>query len=198
MSAATLRSLDIGALVARFDVTKGTIEGGRRIERRLSDLAGIFQDEPAYRALCAASNPLVYSVEAVEPGTGDGDLHYGLGVIYPGRVGREYFMTKGHLHSWREAAELYIGFSGTGVMLLEDEATGESRMLPLGPGCAVYVPGRTGHRTANVGETPLSYIGVYPARAGHDYGVYASRNFRYTILDEDGLPKMIRRDSPPS
>jgi glucose-6-phosphate isomerase len=198
MSAATLRSLDIGALAARFDATKGTIEGGRRIERRLSDLAGIFQDEPAYRALCAAGNPVVYSVEAVEPGTGDGDLHYGLGVIYPGRVGREYFMTKGHLHSWREAAELYIGLSGTGVMLLEDEATGESRMLPLGPGCAVYVPGRTGHRTANVGETPLSYIGVYPARAGHDYGVYASRNFRYTILDEDGLPKMIRRDSSPS
>jgi glucose-6-phosphate isomerase, archaeal len=197
MSAATLGSLDIGALLARFDATKGTIEGARRTERRLSDLAGIFQDEAAYSSLCAAGNPLVYSVEAVEPGTGDGDLHYGLGVIYPGRVGREYFMTKGHLHNWREAAELYIGLSGTGVMLLEDEATGESRMLPLGAGCAVYVPGRTGHRTANIGETPLSYIGVYPAQAGHDYGVYASRNFRYAIIDQDGQPRMVRRDSPP-
>lgn len=197
MSAATLRSLDIGVLLARFDAAKGTIAGAHRTERRLCDLAGIFRDETAYCAACAAGNPLVYSVEAVEPGAGDGDLHYGLGIIHPGRVGREYFMTKGHLHSWREAAELYIGLSGTGVMLLEDEATGESRMLPLAPGCAVYVPGHTGHRTANVGEIPLSYIGVYPARAGHDYGIYASRNFRYVIVDEGGMPKMITRDSAP-
>lgn len=197
MSAATLRSLDMRVLLARFDAARGTIEGAHRTERRLSDLNGIFLDESAYGAACAAGNPLVYSVEAVEPGTGDGDLHYGLGVIHPGRIGREYFMTKGHLHSWREAAELYIGLSGTGVMLLEDEATGESRMLFLESGCAVYVPGHTGHRTANVGDTPLSYIGVYPARAGHDYGVYASRNFRCVIVDEGGKPRMIRRDLCP-
>ena len=104
-------------------------------------------------------------------------------------------MTKGHLHRWREAAELYIGLSGKGVMLLEDEATGESRMLPLEPGMAVYVPGHTGHRTANVGDKPLTYIGVFPARAGHDYGAYAERNFRFAIVDEDGQPTMIKRDS---
>jgi len=195
MSAATLQSLDLNILLARFDAKRGTIEGAHRVERRLSDLTGIFQDQQAYAAACAAGDPLVYSVEAVEPGTGDGDLHYGLGVIYPGRIGREYFMTKGHLHAWRDAAELYIGLAGTGIMLLEDEATGESKMLSLGPGCAVYVPGRTGHRTANVGEAPLSYIGVYPARAGHDYGVYAARNFRCTIVDEAGTPRMIKRDS---
>ena len=193
MSAASLLSLDAGVLLGRFDAKKGTIAGANRTERRLSDLAGIFLDESAYRAACVGGNPLVYSVEVIEPGAGDGDLHYGLGVIYPGRIGREYFMTKGHLHSWREAAELYIGLSGTGVMLLEDEAGGESRMLPLEPGCAVYVPGHTGHRTANTGDTPLSYIGVYPARAGHDYGVYAARNFRCAIVDEAGTPRMIRR-----
>ncbi|HXS07096.1 MAG TPA: glucose-6-phosphate isomerase family protein, partial [Rhizomicrobium sp.] len=112
MSAATLQSLDLSVLLARFDAKKGTIAGAHRTERRLSDLAGIFQDQQAYAAACAADNPLVYSVEAVEPGAGDGDLHYGLGVIHPGRIGREYFMTKGHLHAWREAAELYIGLSG--------------------------------------------------------------------------------------
>ena len=42
-------------------------------------------------------------------------------------------MTKGHLHAWREAAEFYIGLSGEGVMLLEDEASGESRMVSLRP-----------------------------------------------------------------
>jgi glucose-6-phosphate isomerase len=193
MSAATLGSLDLSLLLGRFDAQKGTIVGASRTERHLSDLDGIFLDESAYRAARALGDALIYSVEAVEPGAGDGDLHYGLGVIQPGRIGQEYFMTKGHLHRWREAAELYIGLSGNGVMLLEDEATGESRMLPLGPGCAVYVPGHTGHRTANTGVAPLSYIGVYPAKAGHDYGVYASRNFRCAIVDDAGTPKMIKR-----
>jgi glucose-6-phosphate isomerase len=197
MSVAPLRSLDMRALLARFDPTRGSLEGASRTERRLSDLKNVFRDGSAYEAACASGNPLVYTVETVEAGTGDGDLHFGLGVIYPGRVGREYFMTKGHLHSWREAAELYIGLSGSGVMLLEDEATGESRMLSLGTGSAIYVPGHTGHRTINVGNVPLSYIGVFPARAGHDYGVYASRNFRCTVVDDKGVPKMVERDAWP-
>ena len=193
MSAATLLALDLNALLGRFDPEAGTLEGGARVERRLSDLKGVFLDEAAYASACAQGDPLVYSVETIEPGTGEGDLHYGIGLIQPGRIGREYYMTKGHLHQWRDASEIYIGLSGKGVMLLEDEATGESRMLPLEPGMAVYVPGHTAHRTANVGDKPLSYIGVFPARAGHDYGAYAVRNFRFVIVDEGGEPKMIRR-----
>ena len=194
MSAATLLTLDVNALLGRFDPEAGTLAGARRVERCLSDLKGVFLDETAYAAACAQGDPLVYSVEAIEPGAGDGDLHYGVGLIHPGRIGQEYFMTKGHLHRWREAAELYVGLSGKGVMLLEDEATGESRMLPLEAGIAVYVPGHTGHRTANVGDKPLSYIGVFPARAGHDYGAYAGRNFRCAIVDEGGEPRMIIRE----
>jgi glucose-6-phosphate isomerase len=191
MSAATLLDLNVDALLGRFDPQAGTLAGAKRVERRLSDLKGAFLDEAAYAAACAEGDPLVYSVEAIEPGSGDGDLHYGVGLIQPGRIGREYFMTKGHLHRWREASELYIGLGGKGVMLLEDEATGESRMLPLEPGMAVYVPGHTAHRTANVGDKPLTYIGVFPARAGHDYGA----NFRFAIVDEGGEPRMIRRDA---
>jgi glucose-6-phosphate isomerase len=84
----------------------------------------------------------------------------------PGKIGDEYFLTKGHLHAWRPAAEFYFGLSGEGVMLLEDEATGESRLVPLRPHHAVYVPGHTAHRTVNTGAVPLTYLGVYPARPG--------------------------------
>lgn len=193
----SLDSLDIGRLLTRFDPVRGTIQGARHTERRLSDLRGVFQDQAAWQAACAAGNPIVYAVDAAEPGHGEGDLHFGIGIIQPGKIANEYFITKGHLHEWREAAELYIGLSGQGMMLLEDEATGESRMLPLGPGQAVYVPGHTGHRTANVGMAPLTYIGVYPALAGHDYGHYAAQNFRCVIIEENGAPKMVRRDSFP-
>jgi glucose-6-phosphate isomerase len=78
-------------------------------------------------------------------------------------------------------------------MLLEDETTGESRMVPLRPNSAVYVPGKTAHRTTNTGNTPLTYLGVYPAKAGHDYGAIARKNFRCVIVERDGQPTMLER-----
>lgn len=165
------------------------------VERHLSDLRGCFADTAAYETALAAGNPLVYSVAAVEPAGGEGDLHYGLGLIMPGRIGREYLMTKGHLHAWRPAAEFYFGLSGEGVMLLEDEATGESRMVPLRAHQAVYVPGQTAHRTINTGPVPLTYLGVYPARAGHDYTTIAKASFCCVVIERDGRPALVERNT---
>ena len=78
-------------------------------------------------------------------------------------------------------------------MLLEDEATGESRIVPLRPNGVVYVPGHTAHRTMNVGRTPLTYLGVYPAKAGHDYSTIAKTNFRCVVVEREGKPAMIER-----
>lgn len=161
--------------------------------RRLSDLGGSFEDTAAHARAVEHGDPVVYEVTAVEPADRPGDLHYGLGVLYPGKVGAEYFLTKGHLHRTREAAEVYIGLSGNGAMLLEDESTGESRMVELGEGRVVYVPGFTAHRTVNTGDTPLRYFGIYPADAGHDYGAIAKRNFLKVIVEEDGRPVMRDR-----
>ncbi len=110
----------------------------------------------------AAGDPVMYSVVRVEPAHGTGDLHYGLGTFQPGRISDEYYITKGHLHAWRLATEVYIGSRGEGMMLLEDEQSGESRIVPLLPQSAVYVPGSTAHRTINTGEVPLTYRGNIP------------------------------------
>jgi glucose-6-phosphate isomerase, archaeal len=180
-------------LLSRFDLDTASIGGRPRLERRLSDLRGCFRDPAAYEAALAAGDPLVYTVASVEPGSGEGDLHYGLGMILPGRVGDEYWLTKGHYHAWRPAAEFYIGLRGEGHMLLEDEATGEARFLPLTPHGVVYVPGHTAHRTMNTGSEPLLYLGIYPARAGHDYGSIAESNFRHVVIERDGLPTLLPR-----
>ncbi len=164
-------------------------------QRHLSDLRGCFADAAAYDAALAVGNPLLYQVTSVEPANGDGDLHYGVGLLMPGRIGAEYYMTKGHLHSWRPAAEFYIGLAGEGVMLLEDESSGESRLVPLQPYQAVYVPGYTAHRTINTGAAPLTYLGVYPAKAGHDYGAIAARNFRWAVVERNGRPVMVERNT---
>ena len=52
MSAATLLTLDANALLGRFDPEVGTLAGASRVERRLSDLKGVFLDETAYAAAC--------------------------------------------------------------------------------------------------------------------------------------------------
>lgn len=185
--------INLEKIVTNFDPITGTIPGATATQRHLSDLRGCFADTAMYEAKLASGNPLLYTVTAVEPAAGAGDLHFGIGLIMPGRIGDEYFMTKGHLHSWREAAEFYIGLSGEGMMLLEDEASGESRLVPLRANQAVYVPGHTAHRTMNVGATPLTYLGIYPAKAGHDYGAIARTNFRCVVIEREGKPAMVER-----
>jgi glucose-6-phosphate isomerase len=165
------------------------------LQRRLADLKGSFADNTAYEAALAEGNPLLYEVTAVEPASGDGQLHYGLGILYPGKIGGEYYLTKGHYHSHRPAAEVYVGLSGEGMMLLEDEETGESVMTPLCANQVVYVPGHTAHRTVNTGGVPLVYLGIYPSNAGHDYGSIAVRNFRKIIVERDGKPVCLDRPS---
>lgn len=176
-----------------FNPAIGTLAGGTRSERRLSALSGIWLDEGAFRTLVDAGDPLVYSVETMEPAHGEGGLHYGIGRIEPGKVGEEYFMTRGHLHDWRPAAEVYIGLSGEGTMLLESEVTGESRLLRLNGNDVVYVPGFTAHRTINTGSVPLVYMGIYAAMAGHDYSTIAERNFTCVVVDVQGVPTLVDR-----
>jgi glucose-6-phosphate isomerase len=190
--------LDLDRLLSRYNPATGELAGAKATERHLADLRGCFADATAYETALAVGNPLLYRVASVEPARGEGDLHFGVGCIMPGRIGDEYYLTKGHLHAWRPAAEFYFGLSGEGVMLLEDEATGESRLVPLRAGHAVYVPGRTAHRTMNTGTIPLAYIGVYPAAAGHDYGAIAKSNFRWVVVARDGRPAVIERNTLPN
>lgn len=190
-----MSQLNIHHILSQFDPETGTIGDAPITRRYLSDLSGSFYHQAYFDKALSEGDRLVYTVAAIEPAMGEGDLHYGLGVIFPGKIGDEYHLTKGHLHAWRPAAEFYIGLKGFGMMLLEDEHTGESRMVPLTPNGVVYVPGNTAHRTMNVGDEPLVYLGVYPALAGHDYGSIATKNFRYVVYDRGGIPTMIERST---
>jgi glucose-6-phosphate isomerase, archaeal len=160
--------------------------------RRLSDLSGIFADDAAYQNMLATDDPVVYQVSSVEPGYSDGDLHYGLAILMSGRIGDEYYMTKGHFHAYRPAGEVYIVLRGEGLMMLESE-TGDSQLAAMRPNSVVYVPGHTAHRTINTGHEPLVYIGVYAANAGHDYASIAETNFRSVVVQIQGQPKLMAR-----
>jgi glucose-6-phosphate isomerase len=80
---------------------EGRLEGGNaRYEKRLADLAGVYRDQTAYRAVLGADDGApVYWVESSTTENGPGGLITGISVLEPGRVGDEYAMTRGHLHA---------------------------------------------------------------------------------------------------
>ena len=162
-------------------------------QRRLSQLKGVFASSDAYEIALHDGDNLVYSVTTNEPALGEGELHFGLGTLYPGKVGDEYYLTRGHLHAFRAATEIYICLRGYGLMLLQDERSGKCRSVEMVPEGAVYVPGFTAHRTVNTGNEPLVYWGVYPYNAGHDYQAIEQENFKQVVVCMDKKPVVMDR-----
>ena len=109
-------------------------------QRRLSDMRGLFADPAAEYALMGA-NPLIYEVyEAAQNPKETGHLLYSTTVIHPGKVGDEYFMTKGHYHQVLETSEVYYCLKGQGFMVMETPE-GEWAVEELHPGRVLYVLG---------------------------------------------------------
>lgn len=180
-------------LSTQIDTETGEVIGVTPKIRTLDSLKHLFLDQIICQRVLENENPVIYSVASVEPAQGDGQLHYGLGKILPGKIGCEYYFTAGHLHAYRPAAEFYFGIQGEGLMLLQHETSGEVRVLPLRKNTMVYVPGYTAHRTVNCGKTPLVYLGIYPAQAGHEYGIIAERNFDQVVIEINGQPVVMQR-----
>lgn len=165
-------------------------EGVDYSTRKLGDLEGIFADAEAFASM--DREQLAYKVAAVQPvsqGT-PGGLYMGITYLYPGKVGNEYFMTKGHFHQNRDTAEYYWGVRGEGVLILMDEQRNvwAERMYP---GSLHYIPGKVAHRVANTGNEVLVFAASWPSDAGHDYSTIAQDGFARRLVDVDGKPQLV-------
>lgn len=158
--------------------------------RKIKDLAGVFFDNDAYGEM--DNEQIIYSVQSwfpVEEGT-EGGLFWGNTTIMPGKVGDEYFMTKGHFHSKRESAEIYFCIEGNGMLILMDQnrkCWGEE----MYPGSLHYIPGNVAHRTANIGNSPLTFGACWPADAGHNYEEIQQEGFSARLFEKAGKPILI-------
>lgn len=162
--------------------------------RRLSSMKGQYADQGAYEALFAQGDPLLYEVYEIKRPEIAGELLQGVTVIHPGKVGDEYFMTKGHFHKVLETGEVYYCLSGEGMLVMETPE-GEWSVQPFRPGQVLYVLPRWAHRTVNVSASDdLVFFFVYPGNAGHDYGTIEQKGFRKIVLERDGKPTVI--DNP--
>ncbi|XXK30038.1 glucose-6-phosphate isomerase [Rhodobacteraceae bacterium nBUS_24] len=155
-------------------------------EKRLKDLGGIYQDQQAFAAAVASEGErIVYTVHEMRPEQARGDLIFGTTFMEPGRIGGEFFVTRGHIHAVANRPEVYYGESGEGLMLMESPE-GETRVLEIRPRVAVYVPPMWIHRSVNTGDAPLVMSFFYPSDSGQNYDIIAQSGGMATRIVADG------------
>ncbi|VAX16456.1 Glucose-6-phosphate isomerase, archaeal [hydrothermal vent metagenome] len=174
------------------EIESGNLKGEKVIEitKRLRDLENIFSDEHIRKIM--EPNTIVYEVQAhmpVEEGTTAG-LFFGTTIIHPGKVGDEYFMTKGHLHKKSDRAEYYWGIEGEGMLLLmdKDRNTWAEKMHK---GSLHYIDADVAHRTVNIGDGKLIFGACWPSDAGHNYDEILMNGFSARLIEKDGKPILV-------
>lgn len=183
---------DKGFLVD-FDLQSGRSDTAKTTKRTLSQMKEMFCDREAAEKLLETKDPLIYEFHELGCPERAGDLAFGTTILYPGKIGCEYYMTKGHFHTVLETAEVYYTLDGEGFMVLEDPS-GDTMELALSKGQAVYVPRSYAHRTVNTGSKPLVLFYTFAADAGHDYGTIETKGYHKLIVEKDGKPVVV--DNP--
>jgi len=176
-----------------FNLANGLSDKTKPTQRKLSNMKGMYNDDDAFRKMLEKGDPLAYEFYELGAPEHPGDLAFGTSITYPGKVGNEYFMTKGHFHTILDTAEVYYCLKGHGFMLMESPE-GDWKAEELTPGKVVYVPKRYAHRSINVGNEPFITFFVFRGDAGHDYGTIETKGFRKLIVEVDGKPAIV--DNP--
>jgi len=171
----------------QFDLAAGVmLHPHAQIVRRASDMRGYYADEQALEQLITAHNdPIHYETFESPVPEEYGQVKFCVSRLYPGKVGDEYFMTKGHYHAVVETGEAYLGLRGQGLMLMKT-AEGACRWEAFAPGKLIYVPPYWAHRSVNTGDEPLVSLCLYPGDAGHSYGDIKSEGFPRRVFQRSG------------
>lgn len=187
-------TMNVPATVTPFDLQTGLASTREPLRRRLSSMADMYHDSAAARAQLQEGDLLLYEFYDMGVPETSGDVAYGTSIVYPGKVGDEYHMTKGHFHTILDTAEIYFCLSGQGYMLMENPE-GDVQWAEFVPGQAVYVPRRYAHRSINTSSAqPLITFFAFPGDAGHDYGTIEEKGFRKLCVERDGAPTFV--DNP--
>jgi glucose-6-phosphate isomerase len=185
---------NMASTLVDFDLKTGLSQSRKPLQRYLSKMNGMFFDEAAYQEQLKKEDVLVYEFFDMDVPRSEKEVAYGTSITYPGKIGAEYFMTKGHFHQVIDTAEAYYCLRGHGYMLMENPA-GDWEAQELTPGKAVYVPGRYAHRSINISSSePLITFFACPGHAGHNYGAIETQGFRKLVLEQAGKPVFV--DNP--
>ena len=136
----------------------------------LSDLKEFLNDKKGAEKILQKSNPLIYTVKSIE----EYQISYGITKINPGKIGKDYFLTKGHYHK-EKSSEVYYLLKGTGLLLLKKEK--QKKKIKLKKNYFHYIPEGHSHRVINTGKTPLEFLSIYQTNSNPDYSKIKKQGF---------------------
>lgn len=171
----------------QFDLAEGLmLDPHQHVVRRASDMRGYYADGAALEALIGAlGDPPHYETFECPVPEEPGQVKYCISKLYPGTVGDECFMTKGHYHQVTATGEVYLCLRGRGLMMMKT-SDGQCRWEEFAPGRLVYAPPYWAHRSINTGDEPLISLCLYPGDAGHNYGDIRTEGFPRRVFRRDG------------
>lgn len=173
-----------------FNLLNGFSSTAQTTKRYLSQMKDMYHDTEAVREVLKKEDPLIYEFYELGCPERAGDLAFGTTILYPGKIGDEYYMTKGHFHNILDTAEVYYTLEGEGIMVLESPE-GDTMEMELKNGEALYVPRRYAHRSVNTGEKPLVMFFTFAGDAGHDYGAIETRGYHKIVVEQGGTPAVV-------
>lgn len=177
----------------RFDRIKNILVGidVKHYKKYLKDVLHLYAD-----ADVSIYNHETIMYEVYSYGEGDedkqGNLLYGLTVMYPVYIKNECNMTQGHFHVDKNCAEYYFGIEGEGLLLLMNEQR-EMYVEKVFPGSIHYIDGKYAHRLVNIGDSVFKVAACWPTTAGHDYEAVRKGEFPYRVYKINGKIEFVKR-----
>jgi glucose-6-phosphate isomerase len=156
-----------------------------KVDRKVSDLRMMFYDQAEVTKILAAGDRLVYEIRYYPFITSKSDMALGTTVIFPGKVGDEYHLTKGHFHARDDQPEIYYCVQGEGFLQMESR-DGDYQVAAWKAGIITHIPPQYAHRVVNTGQIPLVFVASFHVAAGHDYERIEAQGFKNVIVERDG------------
>jgi glucose-6-phosphate isomerase len=178
-------------ITVQYDFNLGEFSPKERsVARKVSDLSLLFHDKAAAQTLIKQGDPLIYEIFYYGFKTSLSDMALGATRIQPGKVGDEYFMTKGHFHEAKNQPEIYFCVKGQGTLLMQT-IEGEFLTEKWDVGTISHIPPMWAHRVVNTGNEPLVFVASYHLAAGHNYGPIEEKGFRKLLVEINGKPEFV-------
>lgn len=128
----------------------------------LSDLKEFLNEKKQAEKILQQKNPLIYTVKSIE----EYQISYAITKINPGKIGKEFFLTKGHYHK-QKSSEVYYLLRGQGTLILKKGKN--LKKIKLKKNIFHYIPEGYFHRVLNTGKTPLEFLSIYQTNSNPMY-----------------------------
>ena len=151
---------DYGKTIRNFEKEKSK-------PRKLKDLEGYFKDKEEFEK--GSKSDVIYETftKSFSP------INLTLTVIKPGKLGKEFYMTKGHVHG-KKTPEFYILLEGKGALLIQK---GKPKTINLKKGEIALIPEGFGHRLINTGKKELKVLTIYHEDSRPNYKIKFKKRF---------------------